>query len=132
MKLVLFVNAGASLDAHRVGVLSADGATVSDVTAALQDAGHGAMGSMRKFLELGAEGRAVAEAATKNAVYTRAIEMVKLRAPIYDWCVRAGVARGVGECASGAVCPPDHHPTHPPPAPATPSLPAARSYCAWA
>ena len=83
MRLVLFTHLGAPADAHRVGVHSSDGALVTDVTAALSDAGL-SITSMRKFLELGARGREIAEAAVANPSYSRRIELVKLRAPIYD------------------------------------------------
>lgn len=92
MRLVLFVNKGASLDAYRVGVQSSDEKTVTDVTAALADAGL-AVTSMRKFLELGAKGREVAEAAVSNPAYARPADAVVLRAPIYDRFVRKEDAR---------------------------------------
>lgn len=102
MRFILFTNAGASLDAHRVGVQSADGKTVTDLTAALSDAGL-AITSMRKFLELGPKGREIADAAVANAIYTRPAELTTLRAPIYDrrvhqvyqWKFAASVAPSV-------------------------------------
>jgi hypothetical protein len=85
MKLVLFVNRAPGATLTRVGVL-VDEHTVADVTAAFADAGA-QVASMRKFLELGAEGRKVAELAVKEKAYHRPRELVTLRAPIYDPCV---------------------------------------------
>jgi hypothetical protein len=118
MRLVLFVNKGASLDAHRVGVQSSDEKTVTDVTAALADAGL-AVTSMRKFLELGAKGREVAEAAVSNPAYARPADAVVLRAPIYDRCAFVDD----GTRAFGSAPAPCAHPppaTAPPPAPRRP------------
>ena len=77
------MNSGASLDAHRVGAQSADGKTVTDLTAALADSGLNVT-SMRKFLELGPKVREIADKAVNNSVYSRPADTVMLRAPIYD------------------------------------------------
>ena len=82
MKYVLFVHSTAADSAHRVGALVGED-TVADITAVLQDDGL-AVTSMRKFLELGSAGRAAAERAVKEPVYHRPLNLVRLRAPIYD------------------------------------------------
>ena len=95
MRLVLFVNAGASLDAHRIGALHPDGVHVADVSSLLQDERGVAFSSMRKFLELGEAGAAAAGRALAGPVYLRKLTDVVMRAPIYDPCVLGwGGARG--------------------------------------
>jgi hypothetical protein len=84
MRYVLFRTKGAAADAAlNVGVELGDGGDVADISAAFAASGK-TVHSMRTFLELGAEGRAVAESAAGNASLIRKRDTVELRAPIYD------------------------------------------------
>lgn len=84
MRLVLFREKGAAADAAlNVGVELGDGGDVADVSAAFAATGK-SVHSMRLFLELGDAGRAVAEAASKDASLIRKRDTIELRAPIYD------------------------------------------------
>jgi hypothetical protein len=66
MRYVLFRTKSVPGARLRVGALVGD-ATVADISAALADAGEApGCASMRAFLELGAKGAAVADAAIKN------------------------------------------------------------------
>jgi hypothetical protein len=88
MRLTLFRTAGAPAAPLRIGALLPAGAgeaKVADVTTALEDAGHGTLSSMRRFLELGEAGSVVAAHAVKTEAYHRKLAEVDLRAPIYDW-----------------------------------------------
>ena len=86
MRLVLFRTKGADAAAQlRVGAQHAGGG-VADISAAAADQGL-SLHSMRVFLEMGAAGAALAQAALANPAYLRPAEHVELRAPIYDSCV---------------------------------------------